>query len=331
MATVRPYGGHWSKVVPDPADGAVVTCSTLPEGPGGWWHQVLNVDPRESLGEGIKVGVIDTGVGPHPCLNVTDLGAFHHGSPASPGTDPDGHGTHVTGLIAGQASAAHHFSGVATGSAVASARACDHRSKAHQGAIANALDALSDGFGADLVNISLASAQASEILREALQDARDRGTLCVCAAGNSGLAVRFPAAFPEAVAVAALGQRNWGATASLATLHLPASPDLHGRDNLYVATFSCHGPQVFCAAPGVGIISAIPSSDGRALYAEMDGTSTASPLACGVLASRLSRDNGYKGLPHDASRAERARTVLRESCMVIGLDAEYVGFGCRQM
>jgi subtilisin len=45
------------------------------------------------------------------------------------------------------------------------------------------------------------AASASMILHDTILDAGDRGTLCICAAGNYGGPVRYPAAFAECVAV----------------------------------------------------------------------------------------------------------------------------------
>jgi len=50
-----------------------------------------------------------------------------------------------------------------------------------------------------------------------------------------------------------------------------------GQNNLFLASFSCFGPTLACAAPGVGIVSTVPDRDGVAgAYMEMDGTSMAS-------------------------------------------------------
>ncbi len=329
MLIVRPWGKFWSKAVPDPRDGAVIQCASLPAGPRAWWHEVLGVDPHTPSGRGICVGVIDTGVGPHPCIAAEDAGHFKDGAPpVFPGIDEDGHGTHVAGLIAARASSDEHFSGVATEATLVCARVFDLTGQAHQGDLANALDALSGIFRADLVNMSLSAPMASRILHDAILDAADRGTLCICAAGNYGGPVRYPAALPECVAVGALGVRGWGAAASLCTLHLPSDGSLYGRDDLYLATFSCRGPELDCVAPGVGIISALPSTRGNAPFAEMDGTSMASPLVCASLAALLSADSSYAPMPRDASRTAKARVVLLQHCTSVGLGGESEGQGC---
>jgi subtilisin len=59
----------------------------------------------------------------------------------------------------------------------------------------------------------------------------------------------------------------------------------------------------------------------------MDGTSMASPAACGVLAGILSASAEYRGLPRDITRAQQARTLLRSHSRSIGLAAELEGRG----
>ena len=76
---VYPAGGFWSVLVRGPRDGDTIDCPPLPAaGPLAWWHETMGIDAYlDSRGAGVKVGVIDTGVGPHPNLgHATDIGAF---------------------------------------------------------------------------------------------------------------------------------------------------------------------------------------------------------------------------------------------------------------
>lgn len=101
-----------------------------------------------------------------------------------------------------------------------------------------------------------------------------------------------------------------------------------GQDNLFLAAFSCFGPTLACAAPGVGIVSTVPDRDGVVgAYMEMDGTSMASPAACGVLAVVLSQDAAYKALPRDSSRSKRAALALSQHCKPFGLPVHFEGRG----
>ena len=105
-----------------------------------------------------------------------------------------------------------------------------------------------------------------------------------------------------------------------------------GLDNLFLAAFSCFGTNLACAAPGVGIVSTVPDrGTQKGLYMEMDGTSMASPAACGVLAVILSKDAAYLASPRDISRTTVARNLLAQHCKPIGLAVKYEGRGLPQV
>jgi hypothetical protein len=105
-------------------------------------------------------------------------------------------------------------------------------------------------------------------------------------------------------------------------------PALLGSSNLFLASFSCFGPTLACAGPGVGIISMLPDRGGASgLYMEMDGTSMASPSVCGALAAILAADPTYGILSRDTSRSTAARSALSQHCELIGLAVQYEGRG----
>ena len=333
---VTPAGGFWDVLVRGGSGTVDVDCPPLPaDGPHAWWHEVLNLGDFEvTRGEGIRVGVIDSGVGPHPNLgHVTDIGSFINGlaDPAG-GADSGSHGSHVCGTIGARPTNGGDYAGIAPGVALFSARVFPPGQGANQGDIVQAIDALSRDHQADLINMSLGAPVGSEIERDAIQDALERGTLCVCAAANSAGPVEFPAAFDETVAISALGRLGWGPPGSQASMVVPQEADRFGDDQLYLADFSCFGPEVTAGAPGVGIISTVPARHGlQAPYGAMNGTSMASPAACGALAVLLASDAAYQGLPRSQIRAERARTLLRTNCLDIGLDSDFQGHGVPQV
>ena len=332
-----PPGGYWNVIERNVGSDNRLDCPPLPaNGPMGWWHRALGVNRWSATrGRGIRVAVIDTGAGPHPALDgIHDVGAFLDGGhdPAG-GADVEGHGTHVTGIIAARPDRAARatgtaWGGLAPGVRLYSARVFPPGQGANQGDIANAIDHLSRQEEADLINLSLGSPNASQIEHDAILDALERGTLCVCAAANSAGPVEFPAAFPETVAVSALGRLGWGPPGTLAATRLPQEPDRFGSDSLYLANFSCHGPEITCAGPGVGIIATLPARPGQpAPYGAMDGTSMASPAVVGLLARLLATDDTYRALPRDQTRAEQARAILTRACVSVDLGPAFQGSG----
>lgn len=100
---ILPAGNFWSYVVRGPVDPVSINLPPLlKEGEIGWWHRALGISNFDAdLGRAIRVGVIDTGCGPHPYVShVTDAGAFIDGNEyPGMGADVDSHGTHVCGTI----------------------------------------------------------------------------------------------------------------------------------------------------------------------------------------------------------------------------------------
>ena len=93
-------------VAAPPWHGITIDLPALPKfGPLSWWHLVVGMARyARNRGDGIKIGVIDTGVGPHPYLShVKRLGSTAGGkynSSPEAGADVEQHGTHVSGIIA---------------------------------------------------------------------------------------------------------------------------------------------------------------------------------------------------------------------------------------
>lgn len=121
-------------------------------------------------------------------------------------------------------------------------------------AITQATDA-----GADVINMSFGSPNTSQAERDAVRYAANRGVLLVASAGNNGDQVpQFPASDPEVMSIAATQQ------------------------NELRAGFSSFGPTLSLAAPGDGILGAMPQGDPNAPYAFNAGTSFAAPITAGA-------------------------------------------------
>lgn len=108
----------------------------------------------------------------------------------------------------------------------------------------------------NVINMSLGGPSGSEALKSAVEAAYKAGVVVVCAAGNDGGAVNYPAKYPGAIAVSALDSSD------------------------KIASFSSRGPEIAFIAPGVSIYSTYKGNT----YKTLSGTSMASPHVAGLAA-----------------------------------------------
>ena len=236
-----------------------------------WGLKLLGIPPlwRETKGEGIKVGVLDTGIAlEHPDLAPALLEARDFTRSPSAAYDAQGHGTHVSGIIAARRNA-HGIVGVAPESKILMAKVLnDEGAGTSQDIVAGIRWAVS--AGADILSMSLGSSEPDEEIHQALLLAISKGVFVVTAAGNEGPdldTVGYPAGFPEMVAVGSIDRRK----------------------NL--SRFSSRGRQVDVVAPGDGITSCYPPRG----YAVLSGTSMATPFVSGVVALALAKHRKMGG------------------------------------
>lgn len=78
----------------------------------------INSPGDQQLGNGIKIGIIDTGCGPDRALShVTPVGAYIDGLRYGAGdtTDVDTHGSHTAGIIGARPFSSGDYAGIAPG------------------------------------------------------------------------------------------------------------------------------------------------------------------------------------------------------------------------
>ncbi|MDX1626280.1 MAG: S8 family serine peptidase, partial [Wenzhouxiangellaceae bacterium] len=326
LAVVPPHS-FWPLVVERPTERSFVTLVPLPDAVSGtgWWHRDAGFaayDP--GAGAGIRIGVIDSGIGAHPALaHVADLGAIVD-CVALPdhGHDDRGHGTHVCGAIGARIDDERHHGGLAPASNLVSLRVFGDDGSAHQADIALALHAMAHEHDRQLVNLSLGAAQRSQLVADAVADADAHGCLVACAVGNTRGSVEYPAALGATIAVTAYGRLGCAPPGSLAEHRRPADGTWRA-DPYFIAEFCCHGPGIDLAAPGVGIISTVPGGG----WAAYGGTSMAAPQFTGCLAARLATDPRYPADQRSKERSAHARRIALRHCFDLGLAGDLQGRG----
>jgi subtilisin len=277
----------------------------------------------DDAGEGVKVAVIDTGVGPHGDLIVEGGENTVVGESASAfGDNGDGHGTHVAGIIAAHGMPPTGLRGLAPSVTLRSYRVFGKGSdEASNFAIAKAIDrAVADGC--DLINMSLGGGDPDDATEDAIADARSAGSVCIVAAGNDSRSpVSFPALNSLSIAISAMGRKGTfpkGATQSGEV----ASPFGKSDKKNFIAAFSNVGPEIDLTGPGVGVISTVPGG-----YAALDGTSMACPAVTGAAARLLAENQQVLNMSRDSSRADAIAKLILQTARKLGFGPNFEGQG----
>jgi subtilisin family serine protease len=218
--------------------------------------------------EKVSVAVIDTGVDQaHVDLEGRVVeGVDFLGIDQDP-YDDNGHGTHVTGIIAANVGNRRGIAGLSRGAQLIPMKSC---ASAGNCPVFETYEAVVESVrrGAQIINMSLGGAgECSDIDQTVYDYARQQGVLVVVAAGNSG-ADHNPTISP------ANCDNTFGVGAS----------DQKGHH----ASFSSYGDFVDIAAPGVEVWSTVPPltslTSSYLGYAAYQGTSMASPFVAAAAA-----------------------------------------------
>lgn len=272
-------------------------------------------------GVGVRVGVVDSGIGPHIDLP----------NAAGDADSSIGHGTHVAGIIGGRGDEGR--GGVAPGVELQSYRVFSDPSTgvARNFEIHRAIEqAIEDDCL--LVNLSLKSEftiapqRDDPVISRALEDAADAGVLCVAAAGNDFRRfVAFPARHADALAVSAVGWEP-GLPSNAFDRWTVTDDRAQGRPDLFFANFSNEGVDdttVDVTGPGAGVISTVPGDT----YAPMSGTSMACPAIVGTIARLLSADGAVLNMASDRARTDRMLEIVRNNLAPLGFGEAREGGG----
>ncbi len=259
-------------------------------GGNNWGADLVNAPEAWAngyTGQGVVVAVIDTGVDyNHEDLKnniwtntkeiagngidddgngyVDDIYGWNFDSNNNNISDDNGHGTHVSGTIAGENNG-YGVTGIAYNAKIMPIKALNESGSGSYSAIANGIYYAVDN-GANVINLSLGGSYSSRTLKSAVEYASSKGVTVVMAAGNDGdSSPDYPARYANksGIAVGAVDKNN----------QLADFSNRAGDNQLAYVT-----------APGVKIYSSLPNNQ----YGAYSGTSMATPHVAGVVALMLS-------------------------------------------
>ena len=100
-------------------------------------------------------------------------------------------------------------------------------------------------------------------------------------------------------------------------------PQLTTPEGLFSPSFTCFGPEIGVAAPGVAIVSTVPGGG----FDPQSGTSMAAPHVCGMAALMMAHHPVLRAMPRDASRVSALFQMMKASAMPLPFGAERSGAG----
>lgn len=230
-----------------------------------WNLRSINVEQAwdETKGEGVTVAVIDTGVTKVPDLQDTQfVEGYDFVNDKIEAQDDVGHGTHVAGTIAQSTNNNYGVAGIAYKAKIMPLKVLG----SNGGTVADIAEAIrfATDHHADVINMSLGGGGDSQLMRDAIKYAHDKGVVIIAAAGNENRnSASFPARYPDVISVSAT--------------------DSAGNK----APYSNFGAGVDISAPGgseTGKILQETIVDNQPNFVGFQGTSMAAPHVAGVAA-----------------------------------------------
>lgn len=319
---VSPRNGYWSRIVEnvslvDKSSLAITLKPLLVTGAYTWGHRLMSFSSVNHYWTGrmVKIGIIDSGI----CDKLEDVkpkdgyNTLEGEDPSAWNIDDKGHGTFCAGVIA----ALNNAVGVIGGAPDAEVYSLKVFPGGYVSDLVEAIEWCIQNR-MDIINMSLGSQNRSLVLAGVLRDAYERGITCISAAGNDSTRVAYPAAFPSVIAVGAIGRFGTFPEDSAHTLKI--GNELDWRGQLFSASFTNFGPEIDLCAPGVAILSTVPTG-----YASWDGTSFACPLVAALAALIIEACPVIR--TGDAGQPEYVRSILQNSAANLGLSQFVQGRG----
>lgn len=243
-----------------------------------WGLDLIHADPAHPVttGTGATVAVVDTGIdAAHPDLAGRILPGYDFVSGDSTPQDGNGHGTHVSGIIAADADNGIGVDSVAPGASILPVRVLDDSGSGDDATVAQGID-WATAHGANVINLSLGGSVPTppglglpDPVADAVQRAVNAGVVVVAAAGNDGLPFCENNSFGgKVLCVGAVDKREnrslYSSFGQGLSLVAPGGSDTPGTDEDVLSTWN----------------------DGN--YQELAGTSQATPHVSGVAALLVS-------------------------------------------
>ncbi len=264
---------------------------------------------RGYTGEGIVVAVMDTGACRHPDYADRLLAFRDFIDGREEPYDDYGHGTHVTGILAGNGALSPLYRGIAPKAGVVHLKILDRNGNGRRGDVVRGIQWVLENrekYRIRILNISVGTVKEGdvrdEILVKAVEEAWDAGIVVVVAAGNMG---------PMPQTITAPGN-------SRKVITVGASDDS-------APLYSGRGPTKNCVckpdivAPGSGIISCGHLWQSGKNYCKKSGTSMATPMVSGAAALLLSKEPWLTNV--------EVKMRLRESAVDLGREHSSQGWG----
>ena len=267
-----------------------------------WAELILGIPDVWTVtqGEDTKVAILDTGIDTDH-IDLKDAIVDSKDFTGDGIEDTNGHGTHVAGVVAARRNNVG-FVGAAPKADLLIAKVLGNDGRGSFTWIADGIDWAVDS-GADIISMSLGGSVSDNSLYQAIQRALLAGKHVICAAGNEGSLFRNSIGYPG----------RYGGVITV------ASHDSNGNPS----GFSSHGGEVDVMAPGDKIWSTY--KDGG--YAELSGTSMATPFVAGLTALIASKhkNNASNNTPVDNN--EDMKNHLLRMATHPGYDNNQSGYG----
>lgn len=265
----------------------------------------------------IGVAIVDTGIYQHKDFGNRIIGFADFVNGKNRIYDDSGHGTHISGIVAGDGRASRgRYKGIAPQSALIGVKVLDASGNGRISDVIKGLEwilQVKDRYNIRVVNISFGTVKdhnedEEKVLNEQVERLWDLGIVVVAAAGNSGPdrnSITAPGNCKKIITVGSYDDTNFS--------------DGRGRRVRY---FSGRGPTKECVVKPEVVVTGsniIACSNQRDSYARKSGTSMSAPIVSGAIARLLQENESYT--------PKQIKIRLMNCCEKIAIPENQQGFG----